>query len=109
MWSYYGTFMELSFQLNSSSVSGGITDEDATPNSVYIEDIYNFLCERYLISFKCNKSTSYTNMCTCALGMHTSECLHVTLYTNTSAHEAPSISCTLCDVVKSTKQLSKTS
>jgi hypothetical protein len=35
---------------------------------------------RYLISFKCNKLTSYGNMCTCVLRMHTSECLRVNMY-----------------------------
>ena len=40
------------------------------------------LCEKYLISFKSNKSTSYVNMCICVLRMHTSECLYVNIPTN---------------------------
>ena len=50
------------------------------------------LCERYLINFKCKKSTSYANMCTCVLRMYTSECLHVNIYTNKSVREVRNIS-----------------
>ena len=50
------------------------------------------LCERYLINFKCKKSTSYANMYTCVLRMYTSECLHVNIYTNKRVREVRNIS-----------------
>ena len=63
------------------------------------------------MSFKSNKSTSYANMFTCVLRMHTSECFDVNIhvYTNKSVHDVQNISCALCDVVKLTKQLHKMS
>ena len=32
-----------------------------------IENIQSIRCERYVIRFKCNKSTSYANIFTCVL------------------------------------------
>ena len=65
----------------------------------------NMLCERFLISFKCKKSISYANMFTCVLKMHTSECLHVSIYTNKSVHNVPrTLSCNSMNVFQHANQ-----
>jgi hypothetical protein len=57
-----------------------------TCGQVNIENIQSIHCERYLMRFKCNKSTSYAKMFTCALRIHTSEgmymltCIQAKLY-----------------------------